>query len=356
MNESLHRIAAFGLPTATAVGAVVFDESAVELLEAQRLVGFAVAALDAGELQASGPSAIALRAAHRGALADAVRLEALLVETIEGLTSAGIDATVHKGAAVAHLDYPDPNWRTFGDVDIIVAGDRFDAAVAWFEARGCRRRFDEPRPGFTARFGKGVCLVTPYGLEIDLHRALVAGPYGVVADPATLLEGRATFELAGRTLHALRREERCLAAAFHAVLGSAEPRLVPVRDVAQMLVNGLDTDRLVALAHAWRAEGVLARCLLVADALLPTADHLPLAAWAFGYEANRRERQMVRSYVATDRSYAGQARAALAVVPGFRAKVAYARALAMPDPSYLAHHDGGYRRRVARAIGLGTRR
>ena len=38
------------------------------------------------------------------------------------------------------------------------------------------RESAEPRPGFDRRFGKGVCLVRPDGVQVDLHRTLAAGP------------------------------------------------------------------------------------------------------------------------------------------------------------------------------------
>ena len=75
-------------------------------------------------------------------------------------------------------------------------------------AVGHRRKFPEPRPGFDRRFGKGSCLVSPGGHEIDLHRTLAMGPYGVRIDLEDLWRRSSSFGLAGRQFLALGPEER----------------------------------------------------------------------------------------------------------------------------------------------------
>ena len=39
------------------------------------------------------------------------------------LGAAGIDVRALKGPAVGRLEYPDPSWRAYGDVDLLVPGD-----------------------------------------------------------------------------------------------------------------------------------------------------------------------------------------------------------------------------------------
>ena len=87
--------------------------------------------------------------------------------------------------------YADPALRSFGDVDILVGGADFDAAVGALAALGFRRRFVEPRPGFDARFSKGACLERADGLEIDLHRTLAPGPFGMLLGLTDLVGRRA---------------------------------------------------------------------------------------------------------------------------------------------------------------------
>ena len=49
-----------------------------------------------------------------------VQLERVLLETVAELDALGAEFRVLKGTAVAHLDYPDPSWRGFGDIDLLV--------------------------------------------------------------------------------------------------------------------------------------------------------------------------------------------------------------------------------------------
>ena len=58
-----------------------------------------------------------------------------------------------------------------------------------------------------------------------------------------------------------------------------------------------------------------------------------------------------------DRSYHRQALAAVAFVPGIKAKVSYAASLAFPSRDYLAEREGSRRRRFVAALRLaGDRR
>ena len=168
-----------------------------------------------------------------------------------------------KGSAVAHLDYPDPSLRTFGDVDLLVRSRDIDAAVAVLAARGARPRLGRAPPGFDRRFGKGATFTHRHGPgdrpAPDVRDGAVrtadapGGPLGAAED---------TFDLAGRPVRALDAECRFLHACFHAALGNAAPRLVPLRDVAQMLLfGGLDMDRVDRLMRAWQAEAVVARAV-----------------------------------------------------------------------------------------------
>ena len=100
----------------------------------------------------------------------------------EALEKAGIAHRVLKGHAWAHTVYPDPSWRAFGDVDLLVGTDDSDRAVEVLESTGVRRTLPEVRPGFDRRFGKDATLLSASGREVDLHRLLVAGPYGLWVD------------------------------------------------------------------------------------------------------------------------------------------------------------------------------
>ena len=67
--------------------------------------------------------------AHEEAMRACVRLERVALEVTADLAAAGIETRLLKGAATARLDYDDPSWRSFGDVDLLVRSDDYDAAV-----------------------------------------------------------------------------------------------------------------------------------------------------------------------------------------------------------------------------------
>lgn len=290
---------------------------------------------------------------HERALALDLLLEWLLLRTVHALEEDGIPTRVLKGASVAHTVYPSPALRSFGDVDLLVPGSHYDRAVGALCAQGGRRRYPEPRLGFDRRFGKGVCIETRDGVEVDLHRTLVAGPFGLSIDADELFDAAATFSISDRVLDCLDLEARLIHACFRAALGGDDTRLVPLRDVAQIALHtAVDTDRVQDLVTRWRCGIVVQRAIrLTWEAFALNADPA-LVRWARRHEPSVFEQRAVRAYVAPNRSYARQALAGLEAVRGVPAKVAYARALMLPRASYVRERDGGYLRRLKRGVKL----
>ena len=157
----------------------------------------------------------------------ALALERNLADVADALGAATIDHVVLKGPAVAHEGYPDPSWRPFGDVDVLVPSGRFDAACGILSNLGYRRTFLDPRPGFAARFGKGAAHVGTDGLEVDLHRLIADGPFGYWVDHDTILRSTTPFALGGRSFERLNDTALVLHACLHAVLGGPRPDLAP---------------------------------------------------------------------------------------------------------------------------------
>jgi len=311
----------------------------------QRLTGLLWESVLGGTLPATPEQAARAEWAHAEKLAGVLTLERLLLDVLSALEVAGISARVLKGPAHAHLDYPDPGWRTFGDIDLLVRGEDFDHAVRVIERRGNRRLHPEPRAGFDRRFSKGTSFRTADGLEIDLHRTLTMGPFGVRVDLAALWDRSEEFELGGRTVLALPAEERFFHACYHAVLSQATPRLVPLRDIAHLALGGrLDQDRVHHLARASGGEPVLSRAVRHSWHALAVADVLAISAWAEAYRADSREDADLAVYT-TRSSYARTSVAAIRALPRWRDRVAYVSALTFPDQSYLGtRHSGRFAR------------
>jgi hypothetical protein len=200
-----------------------------------------------------------------------------------------------------------------------------------------------------------VCLVRADGIQVDLHRTLAAGPFGLTVEPETLFAGAEPVRLGTHELLALDPECRFLHACFHAVLGDFPPRLTSLRDVAVLARTGrVDLRRARELARRWRAGIVVASAVATTWTtfrLRRTAD----VEWAFTYAPSRYERHALAAYLGAGRSYARQMVAALPAIRGLGPKVSYAAALLFAEGHYVAGRDGGYVRRLQRAALSGGR-
>jgi hypothetical protein len=325
----------------------------------ERLVGLLVVAVQTGVLQVTPEQRRAAEDRHVAAMAHVLRLERTLVEVAGALAGAGIDVRLLKGSATAHLDYPDPALRPFADIDLLVPGRDLEAAVAVLARRGFTPRQREPRPGFAARFGKGVALVDPAGTELDLHRTLAHGSYGITIDLAELWRGSDRLPLGPRSIPVLDAPSRLLHAAIHGVLGSRPARVLPLRDLAQLLASDVDTDAVLRRAAAWRLEAVLARGITDAGQLLSLPQASPLVTWARDYVPSELDQARLAAYDHPDNPYTIRALDSLRFLRRGRDRLAFAYSLAVPDRAFLAasgHTRFSWVMRGVRAAGTGLRR
>ncbi|MGH9178400.1 MAG: nucleotidyltransferase family protein [Acidimicrobiales bacterium] len=320
----------------------------------ERVTGLLARAIADGALPATAEQAEEAQSAHRVSMAAALALERTLLRTVKRFAEAGIDYRVLKGPAAAHLDYPDPSLRSFGDIDVLVRSEQFDAAVGLLVRAGHRRRFPEPRPGFDRRFGKGCCLVHPEGHQVDLHRTLAMGPFGLMVRLADLwAPPPSTFRLAGQDLLALGLPERFLHACFHAALGDSVPRLVAVRDVAQMvLCQPLDLTRVRYLASAWKADAVVARAVDLAWGVLgiDREGAGPVASWALSLRPGDRDRRAMAVYLDHGQTYAAKSFAGVRAIGPWRDKAAFLFTMAFPRRRYLKERHEATLRRWRRGV------
>lgn len=310
----------------------VSGPSLVQALEAQGLTGLAELAVADGALSLSRADAVSLQRVHERTCRAAVRLEQALVDLAERLDDAGVAVRVLKGPALAHLAYPDPSLRPFGDIDVLIPPEQLEAARDLLASAGGRRRFPEPRAGYDRRFGKGFCVVVARGVEIDVHRTLCPGPFGLAIDPRALFVDPEPFSLGGRRLEALAPPARFLHACYHAALGSARPRLLALRDVAQTAPSD---PAVVAearrLAAAWQAEVVVAHAVAEAAVALGWTPPDALRDWEPARGA-RRQRRWLAAYVGGGRSPLRQALYGLEAVDGWADRGRYLVTMSRPGP------------------------
>lgn len=295
------------------------------LLRAQRGEGPLAWAIEAGWWPATDAQRDAVRLAHRGLMALSLVLERELLAFDDACGPTGIEFRVLKGTAVAHLDERDPSSRGFGDLDLLVRGEDLERIGALLEADGGTRRYPEARAGFDRRFSKGVSYAFDRNVEIDLHRTLASGAYGLSIDLDELFAATEPFVVGDRKLLALDRSSRFVHAAYHGLLGGRTIRLTALRDLVNTApVDEAATRTVLDRARRWQGEGVLARAIEVARAELCWRPPLLIGAWAAGYEPTRRDRRWLAAYEGGDRSYAAQMLVGLEALPGVRERVAYA--------------------------------
>jgi hypothetical protein len=321
-------------------------------LSRQRLTGLAVDAIAAGDLVLPQSAVDELFERHDEQMALDLRLERLLCEVVDVLDRASIEYRALKGPVLAHTVYRDPALRSFGDVDVLVRDTDFDAAVDTLRGLGFRRRFVEPRPGFDARFAKGACLERADGLEVDLHRTLAPGAFGLrVARLDLFGPAPRWFALGATKIAGLDDELAFVHACFHAALGDDPPRLVPVRDVAE-LAGRVDLTAALERCSSVSCALVLQRALGLVDRELGIDLTAGVERWFSTHPPGRADRWIMSSYGSRRRSYRAQAAVSFWTMPSMRDRAVFAYALAFPSRDYTRARGRGYTQRIAKSMTL----
>ena len=328
----------------------------LDLSRTQRAEAPLARAIAAGALVATADQQDQANRAHRAAMSLVLLLERDLLDLHRRLVGAGVDPIVLKGAATAHLDEPDPAARGFGDIDLLVPAAALATAIDVVERAGGARRHLEPRPGFDVRFSKGVSFRFSHNCEIDLHRTLAPGPFGLRVDLDDLVATRETFTIAGTELHALDRGSRFLHACYHAVLGDAFPRLTTLRDIVRTAPRTDHECRVVlGRAQRWHSTAVVATAVDHTVQAFGWRAPEPLGTWARRSPQPRDQQRWLAAYAGEGRLPALQAILGLGAVDGLTDRLAYARAIALPAPSARRTPTGERARRGARALARMTR-
>lgn len=338
------RVAGYGLP---GHGAAVIEvpkedwDSFLLTLDSQRLTGVAAAASQDGTLRLSDEQLEELVDHHGHAMLWSLVVERKLLSLADRFDEAGIEFIALKGSTMAHTVYPDPSWRPFADVDLLVRTRDWRRSCDLLAGLGFDRRLPEPRPGFDERFGKAAVHSNGDGVEIDLHRTLVLGPFGLWIDPEDLFRRTVPLRLGGRTVRRLDDTALLLHACIHASLGWAPPQLMPLRDVVQVASNGrVDWAEFMRLGRGWRLGPVIRHAFQTAAVTLDVS--LPEdASRLVGPEPSRKEQRLLAAYTTGRRWRGATATSTLRAIPGVRAKAAYVLALLVPRRDFLDRREDG---------------
>lgn len=349
VDDSLRSIAAWGLPGASPISLPPDgggDGFASQLQQA-RLIGPLLAAAASGDVELPAELEADLVERQHGALLWCIELEVRLLEVRDAFDAlGGIEHLVIKGPAIAHLDALDPSVRTFADIDLLVAGRDLDRAVEILAGMGTTVPWAERRKGFDRRFAKSVTATFPDGVEFDVHRTPADGVFGHRIPLDRLFERPDHLDIGGVRFGALSKTHRLLHSAYHLLLGSPQPALMNLRDLAGYLSDdALRPDLVVPEAELWRGSVVLAMAVdLVVERL---GVEVPAwAAWRATYRPNPDEVAMVERH-RNEGSSLGRAKLDVARELILRDKAAYLTALAWPSRAHL--EDRSLRRRDALA-------
>jgi hypothetical protein len=213
---------------------------------------------------------------------------------------------------------------------------------------GGRRVQPELRPGFDNAFGKEA-MVKVGALEVDLHRTFVEGAYGLTVVLDDLFAPPFRFPIAVCELEALPMPQRILHACYAAALGDWPPRLVSLRDLAQIVhreePNLVDV---LVMARAWRCEPIVAKAITLAWDELELTEAPSLVQWAWRFTPTSAQRRMLAWHEGPARAFTRHA-AALLVLPGFRKRFAYLLAIVFPQRTYLRARGLSATRHLRRA-------
>ncbi len=199
-----------------------------------------------------------------------------LTQALASLADAGIPAITFKGPTLAVSVYGDLGLRPFGDLDILVRPDDFEAALALLSEAGYRPQRPFPWECHLVHSERGTCL--------DLHAALSHDgiPYGLDFDQ---LEARAArIELDGHEVACPDAEDLLLLLCVHLtkdmwdVRSGFAPnlRLIKLADIAELVRRREpDWDLVLERAQTLRVLRILRFALGVVRQVYPVA--LPAA-------------------------------------------------------------------------------
>ena len=262
IDPTLLALAGEGLPRAWPLPTDGWEDR-LDAVFSHGLAGMLANAHGQGRVALGAPAVARLTSRLESEAIRAVQLEGELLR-LETLL-AEFDAVVLKGTVLAHGVYPDPSFRPFTDLDLLVDGTRHKSAVRALERFGYSRSRPEPAPRYDATVGKAHTLVHPGGVVIDLHRTLVAGLAGASIDVPAILANRMPVRIGAQTVPAPSWEAHLVEVCLHAVIGDGLERALSLRDVAQVALHPqLDPLQAAELARRWKVAGVVVEALRAA--------------------------------------------------------------------------------------------
>jgi hypothetical protein len=208
------------------------------LLLRHRLAGLAIAAATSEGIPISDAVRDRLHDSQQATTARTLAVESAAIQVLQALEGRQIPYVVPKGPGIARA-YPDASLRPFGDLDILVRPERFNAALELIVGLGFSAYFEggEPRAYFDRYCREGVNLVRDDGGSVDLHHRIPPWVWGERLPFQRLLHRSREVDIAGGTVNVLAPEHNFLVACLHVVSDrGVRPgyKLMTWRDVATL--------------------------------------------------------------------------------------------------------------------------
>jgi hypothetical protein len=279
--------------------------------------------VDAEETDLADEQRAELRQLQGAVMSRCVQLEHHAIAVSASLTEEGIAVVLLKGGATSHLDYPDPTWREFGDIDLLVHERDRVRSIRILEQLGWRQGYALPRGH--GEFTHAVTF-TKDGMELDLHQRIAHRALGLLLPVNELFDRAITVTIAGVELLAFDHVDRLLHAAVHALTSrGASAHLSSSADVL-LLANQRSGAVSAALERAERARirPLVERAVLDAhrEAMLA-----PPPEWtaARAVPASGRDRLVERAYLGRNRRVVAEELAYLRLLDGWSRRWSYLR-------------------------------
>jgi hypothetical protein len=292
-------------------------EERLPIVAAQGLPGLLQRAADLGLVDLTASESEHLADLVQRATVTSLRLEAELIRLEPFLRRAG--GVVLKGPVLAHGVYDDPRWRPFTDLDVLVPSDCLADAVTELGRLGYARSWPDPSPHFVERVAKAVTFTHPAVLNVDLHRTLAPGRAASGIRPDEVLAGSIEVRTGDRLIPAPGWDVHLIECALHAVMGHRLTRVLPLRDIAGILLSGnVDGTRVAAMSEAWGVGTEVAVGLEHASAVTGVPLGGSLETWVRRSHARPHRRPR----------------------PGVREELTRVRSLVAPRPAFLRWRYG----------------
>lgn len=205
---------------------------------------------------------------HIAVLADLRRIASALEAT-------GIDMMALKGPVLTECVYRDPSLRPYGDIDLLVAAEDFEAAVETLEGVGCDL-IDANWELILSERRSQLHLRTPFGNMVDLHwhlmnRGSVRESFSIPIDP--IFDRRVGVDVGGFAVDTMSPEDTIVHVATNAALGGGR-RLSASVDLRYLIERSSPAwNEVVTRAQVWRVGPLvwlsLLRARRLADAPVP---------------------------------------------------------------------------------------